>query len=77
MSNKFDDVALRATHTTIENLLVDIDGEAVVAAAHRTWTELLCAGAFQLDAAPRDFVLNRHGTGALNVGGGDHDQSFP
>jgi hypothetical protein len=72
MLNKCDDVALCAAHTTIENLLADISGEAVSAAAHRTWTELLRAGAFQRDATPSDFIFDPYGAGALNIGGGDH-----
>jgi hypothetical protein len=72
MSNKFDDVALCAAHTTIENLLVDIDGEAVVATAHWARTNKFSALALELNATPRDFVLNRRGARSLDVGGGDH-----
>jgi hypothetical protein len=72
MSNKFDDVSLCAAYTTIKDLFADIDGEAVVAATHRTWTELLRTDAFECDATPGDFIFDPYGAGAPNIGGGDH-----
>jgi hypothetical protein len=73
MSNEFDDVSLGAAHTTIEDLFADIDGEAVVAATHRTWTELLRTDTFQCDATPSDFVFEPYGAGTFNVGSRDHE----
>jgi len=67
MLNKCDDIASSATSATIENLLVDSDGEAVVAAAHGAWSNQLAALPLQIaDAAPIDFIFDPYGACTLD-----------
>jgi hypothetical protein len=59
----FDEINGVATYpaaTTIEDLPLGIDGEAVVAAALRAWTDVFDADAPQFQAAALDLALHGH-----------------
>jgi hypothetical protein len=50
------------TFATIENLILDVDRKAIVAAALRTWPAALAPAPAQLNAAPGKLVLDPNGT---------------
>ena len=60
-----DDITLGATATTIENLLFDIDGEAIVAATSGTRSNTFGADALELDAAAFNLFFNGYGAPTL------------
>jgi hypothetical protein len=60
MLDHLDDVAADFAATTIEQLLGDVDAEAINATAFGTWAAAVNAAA-QLDPAPLDLGFDRNG----------------
>src|SRR5262245_11631359 len=66
MLNQCDHVTLGTATATIEDLLLNVDREAILAAACRTSTDALDLSP-ELDSALIDHVLDRNALGGVNV----------
>jgi hypothetical protein len=65
MLYQLDYITTDVATSTVEDILLGVDAEAIVAAANWTRADQFSTDTFQIDAATRDLLFDPNGAGAI------------